>query len=313
MDGRRRLAIINSDAKREPVLPDPEGVTSVLVDLRMRAFARTPYDHILTELSTIEAGERAIADGCDAIYIDTLGDYGISRLRAASPVPVIGAGEASLNHMATLGRRYTIVTVWPRSMEYIYSERLANCRGGDLATDVHYISDEPELDLVGTDDGVKARMKRGENDIVSTIVAATRRAVAADGTDLVLFGCTCMTPVAEEVARRTGFEILDPSKIGLRAAHEAALSGERFDAPAASRLGAVGDLVHSHLAHGRVTRVSTGTSVDSTVDSTVDSALNSTLDFMDTADSADSADTADTADTADCEVCVVLPAAGRPA
>jgi hypothetical protein len=46
-------------------------------------------------------------------------------------------------------------------------------------------------------------MKRGETDIIATI------AVAADGTDLVLFGRTCMTPVAEEVAARTGLEIVD--------------------------------------------------------------------------------------------------------
>ncbi len=70
MHGQRRLAIINSDAKREPVLPDPDGVTSVLVDLRMRAFARTPYDHILTELSTIDAGERAIAESIDSSIME---------------------------------------------------------------------------------------------------------------------------------------------------------------------------------------------------------------------------------------------------
>jgi allantoin racemase len=296
VDTQRRLAIINSDAKREPVLPDPDGVASVLVDLRMRAFARTPYDHLLTELSTVDAAERAIADGADAVYIDTVGDYGIARLRAASPVPVVGAGEASLAHMASLGRRFTIVTVWPRSMDYIYAERLAACRGGDLATDVHYISDEPELDLVGTDAGVKARMRRNESDIVATIVAACRRAAAVDGTDLVLFGCTCMTPVADEVAAHTGLEILDPSKVGLRAAHAAALGGERFDAPATSRLGAVGALVDAHLHRHGETRVgagavdrgfalsrgdASGVSVESTVD--------------------------------DCDVCVVLPTAGRNA
>jgi hypothetical protein len=40
-----------------------------------------------------------------------------------------------------------------------------------------------------------------------------------------------MTPVSAEVAGRTGLEIVDPSVVGLRAAHAAALGGERFDAP----------------------------------------------------------------------------------
>lgn len=64
---RGSIAIINSDAKRAPVLPDPDGLTSAPVDL----WRRTPYDHPHTGLSTVDTGGRATADGCDAVYTDS--------------------------------------------------------------------------------------------------------------------------------------------------------------------------------------------------------------------------------------------------
>ncbi|MER5458000.1 aspartate/glutamate racemase family protein [Micromonospora sp. NPDC002389] len=247
MSEPRRLAVINSDAKRAPVLPDPPGLVTDLVDPRLRRFARTKYDHLLTELGTVDAAEAAIAAGCDAVYIDTFADYGMAQLRAAAPVPVVGAGEAVLAWAADSGRRFSIVTVWPVSMDYIYADRLAACPGGELAVGVHYLSDESELDRVGTDAGVKARMGRGEDDVVAAITRACLDAAQRDGTDLILFGCTCMTPVSAEVARRAGIEIVDPSVIGLRAGHAAAL-GPRPEPPvAAQRLGAVTQLVDAYL------------------------------------------------------------------
>lgn len=247
MSEPRRLAVINSDAKRAPVLPDPPGLVTDLVDPRLRRFARTRYDHLLTELGTVDAAEVAIAAGCDAVYVDTFADYGVARLRAAAPVPVVGAGEAVLAWAAQLGRRFSIVTVWPASMDYLYAERLANCPGGKLAAGVHYLSDESELDRVGTDSGVKARMARGETDVVAAITRACREAVRRDGTDLVIFGCTCMTPVADEVARRAGVEIVDPSVIGLRAGHAAALGSRPQPPAAAPRFGSVRQLVDACL------------------------------------------------------------------
>ncbi|MFV2096073.1 aspartate/glutamate racemase family protein [Micromonospora sp. LOL_014] len=246
MSELRRLAVINSDAKRAPVLPDPPGLVTELVEPRLRRFARTPYEHLLTEVDTVDVAEAAIVAGCDAVYIDTFGDYGVGRLRAATSVPIVGAGEASLAWAGQLGRRFSIVTVWPASMDYLYAERLSSCAGGALAAGVHYLSDETELHRVGTDAGVKARMARGETDVVDAISAACLRAADRDGTDLILFGCTCMTPVAAEVAGRVGIEIGDPSVVGLAAGHAAALAATR-PAPPTGRLGAVSALVDAYL------------------------------------------------------------------
>lgn len=261
MSELRRLAVINSDAKRAPVLPDPPGLVTELLDPRLRRFARTPSEHLLTEVGTVDVAEAAIAAGCDAVYIDTFGDYGVDRLRAATTVPIVGAGEATLAWAATLGRRFSIVTVWPASMDYLYAQRLATCPGGELAAGVHYLSDETELDLVGTDSGVKARMGRGETDVVAAITEACLRAADADGTDLIFFGCTCMTPVVEEVGHRTGIEILDPSVVGLRAGHAAALAATGATSRT-GRLGTVTALVDAYLGVGATAGASCSVDAD---------------------------------------------------
>ncbi len=221
-----RLAMLNCDGKSRPPLPDPAGVRTDLVDLRLRALARTPYDRLLTDLATVDAAERALADGCEALLVDSFADYGLDAIRALTPVPVLGAGESSIAAAADRGR-FSVVTVWPASMGFLYDERLASCAGGEECAGVHHVSPEGELDLLGTPDGVKARMTRTERPVVEQLVEACREAVRRDGSDLVLLGCTCMAPVAGLIAAQLDVEVLDPSRLGQQAAFDALRSGPR--------------------------------------------------------------------------------------
>ncbi len=216
--------MVNSDGKNAPVAADPPGVETTLHELRFRVLARTPYEHMFTELGTLDAAERALAAGCDAVYVDTFGDYAVERIRALTSVPVVGAGEASIRSAARHHASYSIVTVWPHSMRYLYDERLAATPGGERCRGVHHLSDDDELERLGRRDGVKARMNRHEGDLVEDLVALCRSAVTVDGSEAVLLGCTCMSPVAELIRARMEVPVLDPSMIGLEAAHRAALT-----------------------------------------------------------------------------------------
>ena len=215
----RRLGVINSDGKNAPALDPPGGIEVRLLDLRFRAFARTPYDHLLVELGHVDAAERALTDGYDALLIDTFADYAIERIRVVASVPLVGAGEAGIAEASANGRRYSVVTVWPASMGWLYDERLAKCSGGDSCGGVHHAGAEEELALVGTGTGVKARMIRGEDQVIDAIVAACHRAIEDDSTEAILFGCTCMSPIAAKVQARCSFPIIDASAAGLRAAY----------------------------------------------------------------------------------------------
>jgi allantoin racemase len=249
-DELRRLAMINSDGKAHPPLPDPDGVLTTTYDLRFRVMARTPYDHLFTELGTVDAAEAALADRSQALYIDTFGDYGADRIRAMTDVPVVGAGEASIAAAGVQLRSFSIVTVWPRSMEYLYDERLRTCTGGDRCAGVHFLSGEDELERVGRSEGVKARMIRQEGGIVDGLAALCGAAVARDGSEGVLLGCTCMSPVAVELAERCAFPVLDPSRLGLEAAFQA-LAGAAEPRPAhrTARHGLATEIVSAYVGH----------------------------------------------------------------
>ncbi len=216
--------MINSDGKSAPVSGDPGGVTTELVDLRRRVFARTPARRILTDLLTLDAAESALAAGADGIYVDSFADYGVTAIRGITDRPVIGAGEAALAEAVGLGT-FAVVTVWPASLGFIYDERLAAVPGAaDACLDVHHYSPEDELDLVGTGTSVRARMVRHEVDLVADLIRTCREVREQTGAEGIVLGCTCMAPVADEIAAGCDFPVLDPARIGLAAARAAVLS-----------------------------------------------------------------------------------------
>lgn len=242
------VAVVNSDGKSVAPWPDTSGVRTDLHDLRLRILARTPYEHLVTELSTVSTAERALALGCDAIMLDTFGDYGLDRIRAISNVPVVGAGESSIRAAADELGRFSIVTVWPRSMAYLYADRLTRCEGGDACVGVHHLSDEDELDRVGRDDGVRARMVRHDGSVLEQVAALCERAVDEDGSDGVLLGCTCMQPIAARLAERLPFPVLDPSAIAHAEATAAATQPYIVGSGVASdQAGLASALVESYL------------------------------------------------------------------
>ena len=132
-----KLAIITSGGEERPLLRAPENspFTTQRIEMRVPGFARNPYDRFIVALAHIDAAERAVAEGCDAIFLDTFADYGLAEMRCAVPIPVIGAGEAGIITASANGTRdFAIVTVWPQSMNYLYKERLDTVLGFAVPT-----------------------------------------------------------------------------------------------------------------------------------------------------------------------------------
>ena len=71
-----------------------------LVEPKLPAFPINEINRQLCETSIIECGLRASENGYDGIFINTVGDYGLSALRSALTIPIVGAGQASM-HVAT--------------------------------------------------------------------------------------------------------------------------------------------------------------------------------------------------------------------
>jgi allantoin racemase len=214
------------------------GVQAELITSRVAGFASNPYDRLVVDVAYVEMAQRAEAAGCDAVFINTYADYGIEAMRSAVRIPVIGAGEAAMTAAAMPEaasvtnecRRFSIVTVWPPSMKFLYDERTRMTAAGAHCASVRHISPEDELARLTSADGVQQRMGRREAAIIDRVVAECEHAVREDGAQAIVLGCTCMAPIGPAVAARCTVPVIESSRAGFRAAVAAVRAGSKLDA-----------------------------------------------------------------------------------
>lgn len=213
------------------------GVQAELITSRVAGFGSNPYDRLVVDVAYVDMAQRAEAAGCDAVVINTYADYGIEAMRSVLRIPVIGAGEAAMTAAAMSDaasgmnecRRFSIVTVWPPSMKFLYDERTRMTAAGAYCASVRHISPEDELTRLTAADGVQQRMGRREAAIVDRIVAECERAVREDGAQAIVLGCTCMAPVGPAVAARCSVPVIESSRAGFHAAVAAVTAGSKLD------------------------------------------------------------------------------------
>lgn len=202
-------------------------VTPELVDPRLSVFALTPYERLVVDVGYVDAGQQAERLGCDAVMINSFADYGLDALRSVLTIPVFGAGESTMLAAAKGGRRFSIVTIWPRSLAHLYDERLRALALGEQCVSVRYVLPEVELTRLTDDDGAMARMHRGDRTIVDRLVAECERAVREDGAECIALGCTCMAPIGPAVEAACSVPVLESARVGFRAAATALRSAPR--------------------------------------------------------------------------------------
>lgn len=191
----------------------------VLVNPRLSLFAATAYERLLVDLGYADAALQAAQDGSDAILINSFADYGIDAARAALGIPLIGAGEAALREASADGTRpFSIVTVWPRSMGFLYEERLRATGLQSLCRSIRHAADEDELHKLGSEEGVMPRMARHEPSVIASLRALCETAAKEDGATAIVLGCTCMAPIGDLLASASTVPVIEPSMAGLRAA-----------------------------------------------------------------------------------------------
>lgn len=219
---------------------------------------RFPGDAVelmLKHVTITEAALRAEAAGFDAVLIGGMAAYGGDAVRAAVRIPAIGCGEASMLVAAGVGRRFSIVTIWPRSTAHVYRELVEAARLGERCGSVRYVVDEPELATLADDENFYTRMRAGEERMLARICAQIDAAVADDGADAVILGCNCMTPIAGALADRVEVPVIDPTAASYRyltmllslglAQSPVAFPPAREDR--AAMLGAIADVARAHL------------------------------------------------------------------
>jgi allantoin racemase len=144
----------------------------------------------------LRKAKEAEAEGCDAVISDCFGDPAVKPAREILNIPIIGAAEASMHFAATLGHRFSVVTVLPNILPLI--ENLATQYGAEKKLASVRSVNIPVLEL---DDKEK---------LISALHHEMVEAIVKDGAQVLVLGCTGMMGVAkelEQLLKKDGYEV----------------------------------------------------------------------------------------------------------
>jgi allantoin racemase len=215
----RRIAVLRSrdDGPEGRVPHDIVQDGFLAEDLSVTVPAPAPFnglDATLRDLAYTEAGMRAAEGGAAAVLINTVGDSGLGQLRAVLGIPVVGAGQAAMHLAGVLGRRFSIVTVVSPASKPLYDRALAESGMGHACTEVRFVTGDDEGAFI-PGGPVSAMQKTGRGPLLDRIVNAALDTLSA-GAEVVVLGCTCMSPVSHEIAARLPCPTIDPLEVGYK-------------------------------------------------------------------------------------------------
>jgi allantoin racemase len=180
---------------------------------------RNPYP--VTE-ADLEAGHDevvavalpAVDEGCDAIVVNALADYGVERLRTLVDGPVVGIGFASFTAAAHLVRRFSVVTVWSESSSWVLERTLRRSGLDDRCASLRFVSSDAEAIDPTRSREIHHEARSCDPGLLRRVEAEIERAVAGDGAEAIVLGCACMAPAARLLADRAGVPVIDPQAVG---------------------------------------------------------------------------------------------------
>ena len=169
------------------------------------ASIESAYEEYLCVPSMVRRAVALEKEGWDAVILGCYGDPGLDAIRELLSIPVVGPGEATVLMAASLGDRFSIITIMPsavapmeRQMRSVgVSDKLASVRAVGI----------PVLEL---------HSNRAHT--VAAILAEGRKAIEHDRADTLILGCMSMgfLEIAEEVAPQLGVPVLNPGKVSLK-------------------------------------------------------------------------------------------------
>lgn len=196
----RRQELLNSWAfagTEVTVVDVPDGPASI----------ESAYEELLSVPATLEGVMKAEADGFDAVILGCFGDPGLEAARELARIPVIGPGETSLLLAASLGHRFSVVTILDNVVAgqelQAYKAGVRDKLASVVATQI------PVLDLMK--DPARSRAR---------VIEVGREAITRDRADTLMLGCMTMSflDVADEVSAELGVPVINAGKAALKAA-----------------------------------------------------------------------------------------------
>jgi allantoin racemase len=156
----------------------------------------------------LRKAKQSEAEGYDAVVSNCFADPGVRPAREILSIPVVGAAEASMHFAATLGQRFSVMSVLPNAVPMI--ENLALQYGLDrkLAS-VRCVNIRVLL------------VRDKQSDLVGALHREMLAAINEDHAHVLILGCTDMFGVAKDMEKQLtaeGYEIpvIDPLVASLK-------------------------------------------------------------------------------------------------
>lgn len=164
------------------------------------------HDMLLMDWTVFQAGIDAEEQGYAGVLIDTVSDSGLRALRSRLSIPVVGPGEAAFATAMMLGKKFTVLTMWPEWFplyqktltEYGWWDRVASLRSIDTRPDV------TEL-LAGKEEVIFGKLKE-----------QAEAAMRDDGADVIVLGSTTMHQSAAYLAENLPIPVLNPGQVAYK-------------------------------------------------------------------------------------------------
>lgn len=144
----------------------------------------------------LRKAKQAEVEGHDAIICNCFGDPGVKAARELLSVPVVGPGETSMHVAATLGQRFSVITILPNVVPHIQN-LAAQCGLENRLASIRYVN----ISVLGL-----VERKR----LTSALYEEMLKAMKEDDAQVLVLGCTDMLGVAKEMENRLrnqGYEV----------------------------------------------------------------------------------------------------------
>lgn len=163
------------------------------------------YEEYLSVPGVAKNIKQAEKEGHDAVIVGCFGDPGLDGLREISDRLVVGSAGASMAMAATLGHKFSIVTVTDSIVPAL--EKLA------WETGVYQ-----KLCSVRAINLPVIEINKNHNKAANLLVEVGKKAIEKDRAEVLILGCMSMgfLDVAEQMMGELKVPVINPSKAGLK-------------------------------------------------------------------------------------------------
>lgn len=164
------------------------------------------HDALLMDWTVFQAGITAEEEGYAGVLIDTVSDSGLRALRSRLSIPVVGPGEAAFAAAMMLGKKFTVLTMWPEWFP-LYEKTLSEYGWRDRVASLRSIKTRPDVTelLAGKEEVIFDKLRK------EAVLA-----MEEDGADVIVLGSTTMHQSAAYLADTLPIPVINPGQVAYK-------------------------------------------------------------------------------------------------